>query len=367
MKYTLHVCALPHTNTTSEYLSCAYTQNVIKFCAMMKSLGHKIFLYGTDKNKAPCDEFIQCLVNPFTPDNFQLADFNLDTPHWKEFNKNMIEAMEERVEQKDFICLIGGRSQQAIAEAFKNNINLEFAVGYPGPFSKYKVFCSYAWMHALYGQGGAGVVDGNFFDAVIPHYLDSSEFSVKKKELHELGLVKTLFPSWSKKEEKIREYYLFIGRLIDRKGFQIAADVCEHLGKDLAVAGFGTPPKYGKYFGVVDLKRKVYLMQNAKAVFVPTKYIEPFGLVMAEANMCGTPVITTDWGAFSENVVDGLNGFRCRTFKEFCEAAENVKYLDRNKIREFAVSKWDMNVIKHQYQKHLDRLYQLWDRGWYQL
>ena len=58
MKFRFHVIALPHTQTTTEYTACAYTQKVIKFCKMMKSLGHEVFLYASEENEAPCDELI---------------------------------------------------------------------------------------------------------------------------------------------------------------------------------------------------------------------------------------------------------------------------------------------------------------------
>ena len=53
-----HVCALPHTNTTKEYLACAYTAKVINFCRMMKERGHSVFLYAGETNEAMCDEHI---------------------------------------------------------------------------------------------------------------------------------------------------------------------------------------------------------------------------------------------------------------------------------------------------------------------
>jgi glycosyltransferase involved in cell wall biosynthesis len=107
------------------------------------------------------------------------------------------------------------------------------------------------------------------------------------------------------------------------------------------IAGVGTPPTYGEYLGPVGLER-AELYQNAKAVFVPTTYVEPYGTVNVEAQMCGTPVITTDWGAFTETVIDGVTGYRCRTFGEFVQASIDAPKLDRNVIRQRALETVDL-------------------------
>ncbi len=51
-----HVVSLPHTQTTTEYTSCAFTEKVRRFCIMMKSMGHEVYLYSGEYNQAPCDE-----------------------------------------------------------------------------------------------------------------------------------------------------------------------------------------------------------------------------------------------------------------------------------------------------------------------
>ena len=56
-----HVVSLPHTNTTKEFINCAYTEKVRRFCNMMKSLGHTVYLYGGTQNEAEVDELITCL------------------------------------------------------------------------------------------------------------------------------------------------------------------------------------------------------------------------------------------------------------------------------------------------------------------
>lgn len=316
---------------------------------MMMSLGHTVYLYGTDgkKNKSQCTKFISCGKNIFTKNNYITADFDVNAAHWVSMNTQVIRNIKKHRKKKDFICLIAGICQKPIADAFPEMISVEFGIGYSGTFAKYRVFESYAWMHSVYAQNkSASAVNGNFFDCVIPNYFDVKDF-----------------PFSNKKEG----YYLFIGRLIDRKGFQIASDVCSHLNKPLIIAGQGTPPKYGEYVGSVNAKRRGELMSKAKAVFVPTIYLEPFGGVASEAMLCGTPVITTDWGAFTETVIHGQTGFRCHTFQDFITAAQKVDTLDYKWIRQYAVGKWSMEVIKHSYQIYFDRLYSLWGKGWYDL
>ena len=108
-------------------------------------------------------------------------------------------------------------------------------------------------------------------------------------------------------------------------------------------------------------------MGGAIAVFAPTIYVEPFGYVVIESQMCGTPTITTDWGAFVETNVQGVTGYRCRSFAEFLEAAENAGTLDRAKIRQHAVENYSVEVISERYERYFARLGTLWGKGWYEI
>jgi glycosyltransferase involved in cell wall biosynthesis len=226
-------------------------------------------------------------------------------------------------------------------------MSVEFGVGYGGVFSKYRVFESYAWMHSIYaGWKNPTTADGQFFDAVIPGYLEPEMFPLGKGD---------------------GDYYLFIGRLIERKGFNIAQEVCERLGKRLILAGPGEQKGYGEFVGSVGPEQRAELMGGAIATFAPTLYIEPFGNVVIEAQACGTPTITTDWGAFTENNINGLTGYRCRTLQEFIDAAEKVKTLDRKKIREHSVGRYALDVIAKEYEDYFHKLLTLWDDGWYHL
>jgi glycosyltransferase involved in cell wall biosynthesis len=348
-----HVAALPHTHTTVDYIACAYTAKVINFCRMMKDRGHTVILYGGEQNTAPCDEHVVCVSEAeraahVGKDHFTSASFDYTKPFWINANARIIAGIAERRQERDFICLIGGYAQKQIADAFPAMQSVEFGVGYGGVFSNYKVFESYAWMHTVYGARSGGKphdIDGHWWDAVIPGYLDPAQFPF---------------------EETPDDYFMFIGRLVDRKGYRTAVDVCFDLGARLVVAGQGDPPIGCEYVGVVGPEERGRLMSKAKAVFVPTQYLEPFGNVNIEAQACGTPVITTDWGAFPETVEHGKTGFRCRTFGEFKRAALEVGNLDRQYIRKRALSNYSLDVIGAKYEAYFQRLLYLWEDGWYE-
>ena len=347
-----HVVSLPHTQVTKEFSGCAFTEKVRRFCIMMTNLGHEVYLYAGEKVDAPVTKLITCIseerrAQAVGGGHYTSATFDTNALHWRIFNTNVIRLMQSHLQPQDFICLIGGYAHKEIADKYPNHISVEFGVGYGGVFSKYRVFESYAWMHSIYaGHKNPTAVDGQFFDTVIPGYLEP--------EMFPLG-------------EGKGDYYLFIGRLIERKGYRIAQEVCQRLGKRLILAGPGEQSGYGEFVGSIGPEQRAELMGNAIATFAPTLYIEPFGNVVIEAQACGTPTITTDWGAFTENNINGLTGYRCRTLQEFMDAAEKVKSLDRKKIREHSVSRYALDVIAKQYEDYFTRLLTLWDGGWYHL
>lgn len=349
-----HLVGLPHTQVTDEFSACAFTMKVRFFAKMMMDLGHEVYLYAGDQNQAQCTEHIVCITEQQRLEHcagrhFIEAVWDANVPGWQTFNGNVISEIAKRKQPRDFICVIGGWASKPIADAFPDLMTVEFGIGYGGAFAKYRVWESYAWMHTQYGAATMGeptAADGAWYDAVIPGYFDMASFPFRAEK---------------------DDYYFFIGRLIDRKGYQIAADVCKKLGKRLLVAGQGAPPEYGEYIGVIGPEERGRIMAGAIATFVPTIYIEPFGNVAVEAQACGTPVITTDWGAMTETVIEGVTGFHCRTFREFCEATEAVKNLDPETIRNHAINNYSLPVIAKKYDKYFRRLYDLWGDGWYQM
>lgn len=350
-----HVVSLPHTQTTSEFSSCAYTQKVVRFCEMMKNLGHGVVLYSGVENEAVCDVHIPCLdldkQQEIVGDG-HYTQASWTHPLWAEFNANAIEAMKNNIGDKDFICLIGGSSHKPIADAFQSHMSVEFGIGYSGTFAKHRVFESYAWMHVIHGMRSPNPMTSfvNFYDDVIPNQVDERMYSDARDP---------------------DDYFVFLGRRVDAKGVDVAQTACARAGVRLIVAGprFSNKPEgggYGEFVGEVGPEERTKLLSGAKALLCPSLYAEPFGTVAIEAMACGTPVISTDWGAFTETVVHGVHGFRCRMLRDFIAALSDVDKLNRREIQQYALNTFGMRTIAKKYEAYFERLMTLWGDGWYE-
>lgn len=346
-----HLVGLPHSQATSAFSACAYTDKLRKFTKMMTARGHEVLLYGGEEAEAPPTELIPCFTEAERREHvgdrhYTNTSWTSAAPGWQRLNRNAIREIGKRLRPDDFILLSGGVPHQPVGEAFPEAIAVEYGIGYNRTFARYRVFESYAWMHMIYGAQSNGdpfTANGHWFDAVIPGPVDMAQFPTR---------------------DDGEGYYLFIGRLVGRKGYEIAIDVCRELGEKLVVAGPGEAPEGVRHVGVVGPKVRAHLMAGAKAVFVPTIYVEPYGTVVVEAMASGTPVITTDWGAFTETVQQGVTGYRCRTFGEFLRAARQAPNLDRRAIRDYAIERFSLETVAGMYEDYFRRLSLLRGEGW---
>ena len=370
MSRVLHVVSLPHTTLTEKHATCAYSQKVSKYVTMMRMQGCHVVLYGPDEIECDPDEHVVITTQADRErwgfgDGFDTALtpflWDANQTYWFEANQRAIDALKERVRSPDYLCLIAGWAQQPIAHAvaganYRNPITVEWGVGYEGIFVQFCAFESYAWMHHVYGL--QKTVNGRAYDQVIPNFFDAEQFSVVKK------------PS--------ADYLLYIGRLVQRKGPHVALDIAKRVGVPLKVAGPGATEWTKKkivapeitlegeleYVGEVGYAERAELMGNALAVVVPTLYIEPFGGVAVEAMLCGTPVVASDWGSFTEIVTPNV-GARFRTLRQGVEAVESVRRLPRSQVRKSALDRFSLEAVGPMFMRWYDQLDSLWGDGWY--
>jgi len=352
-----HVLGLPHTATTKEFVACAYTQKAFKFCKMMTDRGHEVIHYGHEDSDPQATENVTVLTNK----DWQIAYGNFDwrknffkfdtNDHaYKTFYANAIREVGKRKQKNDFILPFWGAGVRPVCDAHQDLICVEPGIGYAGGhWARFKIFESYAILHAYYGLDAVGQCKNNFYDIVIPNYFDPNDFTYSAKK---------------------EDYFLFLGRVYEGKGIQIALQVTEKIGAKLKIAGQNpdnlTFPPHVEFIGYADTETRRELMSKAKGSFVCSMYNEPFGGVQVENMFSGTPTITTDWGAFTENNIHGVTGYRCKTFEEFCWAAKNI-----HKIKPKACHEWSKNFTLDKVSKMYEEYFQAvlnihTGNGWYE-
>lgn len=167
--------------------------------------------------------------------------------------------------------------------------------------------------------------------------------------------------------ERPDDYLLFLGRFTEGKGVLQAIDVARRTGIRLVLAAADND-YYREhvaahvdglhiiYAGEADYAAKVKLYGGAKALLYPVQSSEPFGLVLAEAMACGTPVAALDRGAVREVIDDGETGIVFGTLEQMIEELSRVFALDRRLVRERAVARFGVERMVAQYEAVYKRL-----------
>jgi len=382
---TFFLLGLAHLPSHSKYTSCAFTTKIRKLSKMLTSLGHTVYYYGssgTDITEYVNSDLFHHIVTHTPADiakdygdgqnEFEIGydwtkeqyrhDFNL--PEKKTSTMKLYQTAIQHINSikkpDDILLRTMGVYHDIIAQGTGLTLDCESGIGYTGsePSSpehpRYRCFESSAMQHFSYGaeQGKGGTPIGNYYDRVIPNYFDPNDFEPKYKK---------------------QDYFLFIGRLIVAKGIWIAVETARILGKKLIIVGqgakidekgylvgdgFSIPPGTWEFQGYADAKKRKELYANAAITFVPTWYIEPFGGTNVESRLSGTPVLCSNFGAFPEQITNGIDGFCCDTLDDYVYKAKELLTWSPTQLKTVRkrAERYLMDNVRWDYQKWFEDL-----------
>ncbi len=156
---------------------------------------------------------------------------------------------------------------------------------------------------------------------------------------------------------------VFLGRIEHIKGAHLAIEIAIKTNRKLIIAG-NIPLEHElyfdekikpflnekiKYIGPVNDQQKNELLQNAAAFLMPILWDEPYGIVMAEAMACGTPVIGLSRGSVPEVVANGISGFVCNSLDDMVEAVGKINMINREAVRLEVELKFSSKVVADNY------------------
>ena len=412
-KIVCHMLAPAHeaSNKSDEFLTGAFTQTLLNFTKGLKDNPDlELIHYGhEDSDTSLLNEHVTVVTNDdWRKDNLHKLDRmkepigNRTIEHTAAaYKKNVLRELHKRSNRHDFILTFGDMQRFCLPELYEvPGILVQPSQGHFEPIFDYRVYVSYAIMNMTYGKLQTWWDVGQHIQSALDNTADWNVVSIdnNNKTAHDwtsiLGDLKNrlgisnvdhygqaypamFMPRWSdavipcpidfddfEYTEDKEDYFIFTARMQEDKGLKVAVEVTKEIGADLVCMGQGNAaqaiglsqlPKHVKHVGAVGIEQRRKIMAKAKGAFIPSMYSEPFGMVVTEAGASGTPVISTDWGAFAENIKHGVSGYRCRSFDQFIWAADSISNIQPADCYRFA-SQFRLQVAAKKYDHYFKTL-----------
>jgi glycosyltransferase involved in cell wall biosynthesis len=159
-------------------------------------------------------------------------------------------------------------------------------------------------------------------------------------------------------------YLLYFGRIHHDKGTAEAIEIARKTNRRLLIAGIIQDADYYRekvepfidneqivYVGHAGPDKRKDLLGNAAALLHPINFNEPFGMSVAEAMICGTPVIAFNRGSMAELIKDNETGFLVNTIEEAVEAVNKLPAINRANCRDWATAQFSSEKMVDDYYK----------------
>ncbi|RYE19201.1 MAG: glycosyltransferase family 4 protein, partial [Sphingobacteriales bacterium] len=157
------------------------------------------------------------------------------------------------------------------------------------------------------------------------------------------------------------DYLLYFGRIHHHKGTAEAIEIAKRTGRKLLIAGIIQDAEYYRekvepelneqiiYVGQAGPDKRKDLLGKAAALLHPINFDEPFGMSVAEAMLCGTPVIAFNRGSMPELIKHEQTGYLVSSVDEAVEAVNQLKNINRLDCHQWAASKFSCDKMAGDY------------------
>jgi glycosyltransferase involved in cell wall biosynthesis len=204
-------------------------------------------------------------------------------------------------------------------------------------------------------------------------YFVSISDSDRAGELHYLatvynGIDLTLYPF----QQSGGQNLVFLGRIHPDKGVHLAIEVSRRSGRPLIIAGIIQDETYFRklvephlnsesirYVGPVDVAGKNRLFSQAYALLHLNTIPERFGLVLAEANAAGVPVVAMDLGSCREVIQHGQTGFLVNNVEQAVEVLDRISEIDRRACRTRVQECFSVDTMVEAYERVYSTIFAL--------
>ena len=353
----LHLLGIFHTLPTAEFDHCAFTGKARRFPRMMQAQNYSVIEYANEGSDAGADEHVTMLSAAECNDLYGYRDpiaFHGDAAvvgnaGHQHFEARLIPALRERVRPSDIICHTFGHAHQGLLQQFPECYHVETGIGYPTVMDgSFHIYESCAWMHWHVGKAQR---NGRNYDFVIPNYFDLTE--------------------WEPRYGSGGDYLAFLGRICQAKGLNTIRAIADHSPVPIHIAGQGDPSPWQHpniiYRGPIQGRARSDFLRGALALLAPSQFIEPFCGMAVEAMLCGTPVLSVDYGAMTETVVENLTGYRCHTLQDWIDGIERAAVMHRQAVADHARGLYGLDSCGAQYDRVFRAIADLSGEGWYRL
>ena len=181
------------------------------------------------------------------------------------------------------------------------------------------------------------------------------------------GIDLSLYPF----RERGGDHLVFLGRIHPDKGVHLAIAVARLSRLPLLIAGIIQDQTYFReqvephldqtirYVGPVDVPGKNDLFAKARALLHLNTIPERFGLVLAEANAAGVPVVAMDLGSCREVIIDRQTGFLVNNVNEAVRALNHISAIDRGACRRRVEQCFSIETMVKSYERVYQTIFDL--------